>query len=425
MKLAILGGSPLALEAVLRFHDYGAQITWFNHLEENEDAWESLKFDCMEYTSSLGWELLDQKPQTTLSWKEWVENYAAPLLTKIRVEQDIKPYKIVSVTKRYLAPQEEIQGKSRFHDLFRVIFQLNPDEFIKHQKETNPETYEKLSAEFIQSLQSSLEMYEDFDMVLDLRRATESKSIAITGRALGEGRISTDKIFYGHEALAKAPSYIHDSSVRELVVVGSGSLAAQLLLSLEEWLKDIRNRLFIVSTEAEPFEKTIKESTAAVAQRLTEIFNFMENEFENDVVEFQKKLREWQELDDFIQVKKPKPVEPIPRLNYFSGHNVTAIDQLIDKQRVFLTLEKADFREGRKHPENNFLDLKTIGVDQILVASSRKKRSIDLHVDAGEKGFFSITPKPVTENSAYQRDLEQLKGIEDEIFKLFSPVHPH
>ncbi len=425
MKLAILGSSPLALEAALRFHDYGAQITWFNHLEENEDSWESLLSNCSQYTSSLGWEFLNKKPQSQLSWKEWVENYATPILEKIRVEQDIKPYKIVSVTKRYLAPAEEIAGTSRFHDLFRVLFQLNPEEFIKHQKETNPETYEKLSAEFLQSLQSSLEMYEDFDVVLDLRRATESTSIAITGRALGEGRVSGDKIHYGLNALKIAPSYLTDSSVRELVIVGSGSIAAQLLITLEAWLKDIRNRLFIVSTEADPFEKLMKESSPEVTEKLVHLFQYMDKEFEEDVNEFQKKLREWQELDDFIQVKKPKPTEPIPRLNYFSGHNVTAIDQLIDKQRVFLTLEKADFREGRKHPENNHLDLKTIGVDQILVASRRKKRSIDLYVDQNEKGFFSVTPEAINIADSYQKDLKKLKGIEDEIFKLFSPVHPH
>jgi hypothetical protein len=150
----------------------------------------------------------------------------------------------------------------------------------------------------------------------------------------------------------------------------------------------------------------------------------MEEEFQEEVKTFSQKLREWQTLDDFIQVKIPRPAEPIPRLNFFSGHNVTAIDELIDRKRMFITLEKPDFRQGKKHPENNHLDLKTLGVDHILVAHAKKNRSM-IELPSQERGFFDLTPIRANIKNSWERDVENLKGVEDEVFKLFSPADPH
>ena len=148
----------------------------------------------------------------------------------------------------------------------------------------------------------------------------------------------------------------------------------------------------------------------------------MDSEFEKEVNEFHHKLREWQELDDFIQAKKPKPVEPIPRLVFFSGHNATAIDQLIDKNRLFLTLEKPSYRPGLKHPDNNILELKTIGVDEVLIASPLKKPDIFIQLDADEVGYFTLAPLLPTLKNKMSLELSQLKGITNEIFLLFSPA---
>src|SRR5690606_33683713 len=106
----------------------------------------------------------------------------------------------LSVAKRFLAPHEEINGRSRFYDLFRVIYSVDPRDFIEQQKETNPEAYERMTTEVVQSLGHKIEMYNNFDLVLDLRSTLDKASLSISGRAVGEGR-STDKVFYGVEAL--------------------------------------------------------------------------------------------------------------------------------------------------------------------------------------------------------------------------------
>ena len=151
----------------------------------------------------------------------------------------------------------------------------------------------------------------------------------------------------------------------------------------------------------------------------------MEDEFQNDVTIFHQKLREWQNLDDYVQVKMPRPVEPIPRLVFFSGHNATAVDQLIDKRRLFLTLEKPDFREGLRHPENNNLDLKTIGVDRILVLNKLKRPDMSSTLVLNEIGHFVVDLHLPNIQDAWKKDLETFKGIEHEIFKLFTPSDAH
>jgi hypothetical protein len=162
-----------------------------------------------------------------------------------------------------------------------------------------------------------------------------------------------------------------------------------------------------------------------VRHRMQKLLEMMEKDFNSDVEKFEKNLREWQEKEDYIRAKFPRPAEPIPRLNFFSGHNVSAVDELIDRKRIFLTLEYPDFREGKKHPSNNLLELKTIGVDRIYVAIDPVKKNITENLRILERGYFDLIPEYANTSGAWEIDLEALKGIEDEIFRLFSPAGAH
>lgn len=428
MKLAILGSSPIALEAALRFHLHGASLTWFNAEEEAIEAHFENFLSEAAYTSESGLELLKgigapYKSQSTFNFSYWKKNYYEPLVNLLGQEHKVKAHEVVSIAKRYLSQEETPDHKSRFFDLFRLVYQVNPQEFIKEQEATNPETFERLSKELVDSLQKNIEMYEDFDLVLDLRKAIFCPSISVTGRALGEGRVSSDHVSYGLEALKIFEELkANDHEIREIALIGSEALSAKIITSLKEWLKDERSRLFVVSEEAIPYEKFIDEGETSAVNELKILLNEMDNEFQHEINTFHLKLREWQSLDDFVQAKVLKPVEPIPRLVFFSGHNATAIDQLIDKRRLFLTLEKPDFRKGLRQPENNLLELKTIGVDRVLVANKMQKSKLEILLIPQEKGFFSMDSALPNTKNAWEKDLQQLKGIENEIFKLFSPA---
>jgi hypothetical protein len=424
MKLAILGNSPLALEAALRFHLHGAALTWY--IDQNESAlFASPRFPSEDFTTDLGIGILREINQRyapqAFNWSEWSTHYQKPLIDFLRVHQEVKTDEVVSVSKRFLAPGEQISGRSRFLDLFRVIFHVDPKNFIEEQRESNPSTYKRLSEEFVNSLASSIEMYQDYDLILDLRTDFERASVAISGRALGEGRESS-RVSYGLEALNFSKNI--PTEVREIALIGSDSLAAEILISLGDWMSDQRSGLFLVTSEESPFEKFLRNANEQTAFKLHQILSSLEEEFKDEADLFSSKLRQWQELDQFVQAKVPKPAEPIPRLNFFSGHNVTAIDELIDRKRMFVTLEKPEFRFGKKHPENNNLDLKTIGVDHILVSHAKKNMDI-IQLDSNEQGYFNLTPVRANEKKSWENDLARLEGIEDEIFKLFSPVDSH
>lgn len=426
MKLAILGNSPLALEAALRFHLHGAALTWFIE-EEDFEGFESPHFMERHFTSDLGFSVLQEMGQSyapdRFNWADWKENYLNPLIRYLKSHQEVKFDEVVSVTKRFLAPAEDIPGRSRFYDLFRIIFHINPKDFIEQQRESNPETYARLTEEFVNSLTSKVEMYQDYDLVLDLRNNLSRSSAAVTGRALGEGRVS-DKLHFAKKALKKALSLRRTPDVREIALIGSDALSAEILLALEGWIREPRSRMFVITTEENPFTSFLETAHPDTAKKLNTLFTDLDEEFHREVEVFTTKLREWQELDDFVQVKIPKPSEPIPRLNFFSGHNVTAIDELIDRKRMFLTLERPDFRSGQRHPENNYLELKTVGVDQILVGHARKDMS-PIHLDKNEVGYFETTPERPNVKGSWEMDLAKLEGIEDEIFKLFSPADSH
>jgi hypothetical protein len=426
MKLAILGNSPLALEAALRFHFHGAALTWYMS-PEGFSAFDSGEHPPLCFSSKLGLQVLNDLNQNyspdLFNWSQWVKGYEQPLVQFLKTHQEVREDEVVCVSKRFLTPLEEISGRSRFYDLFRLIYKVNPKEFIEDQKESSPETYKKLTEEFVQSLATSIEMYHDYDLILDCRTDLSRTWASVSGRALGEGRISRN-VSYSVEALQLGKNLEPTTDLRDLCVVGSDSLAVEIVLSLAKWLKDKHSNLFIISSEEDPFSSFLEEGNPKTTSELKNLLKYMEDEFQEEVKSFSQKLREWQTLDDFVQVKIPRPAEPIPRLNFFSGHNVMAIDELIDRKRMFITLEKPDFRQGKKHPENNHLDLKTLGVDHILVANAKKNRSI-IELPYQEIGFFDLIPIRANIKNSWEKDLEKLKGVEDEVFKLFSPVNPH
>lgn len=429
MKLAILGSSPIALEAALRFHEHEAAVTWFDSGScFFEGLFTSASLDPWSLTSETGLRILKSLEKNydpkSFSFEEWRTHYFEPLRNMLASTQAVKSHRPVSVTKRFLAPEEHGE-KSRFSDLFRIIYTVDPKAFIESQKETDPEMYKKLSEEHVGSLKSSIEMFEDFDLVIDLREGFESTSLSPTGRALGEKRANPEKVISGIATLSEAQNWVKDESKREVALIGSDALAAEVLIKFKDWLSDPRNRMFLITTEEEPFSKFLKSANPESKNILEKVLSEVEVRLQKDFDDFHEKLREWQELDDFVKVKKPRPAEPIPQLNFFSGHNLTAIDELIDKNRLFVTLEKPEFRNGKKHPENNLVDLKTLGVDGILGTLNLRATEIKIGLAQDEVGYFEWIGKLPSEKNYWESDLDKLKEIEDAIFNLFSPAQPH
>lgn len=357
----------------------------------------------------------------------WPEVLTHPELQKWRDSDVLIQAPWQQVTKRFLLPGQKPQDKSRFADLFRVSYFINPEPLIERSKDDSPEVYQKLTEEFMASLKRQLEMFEDVDVVIDASPAVSRRELGPGGPAIGETRLRADTIRYGQEFSDSA--WLSDAT--EVALVGDGREAAESLIKLKSWLGDKKNRLFHITSTARPFEALMQEGSTLAAP-LKDFLTSAELEQAEALKEYEARLAEWMELDGFIKAKKPKPEEPIPRYVVFSGHLVTSVDQLIDKTRSFLTLETSPFVRGEVQSANNEVELKTIGVDKIIAATGTRRawekfHGMDLSVSADQKdardpaglhpevGFFTLGDKLSPKREAQ---------ILFELQKLFSPRTP-
>lgn len=328
-----------------------------------------------------------------------------------------------NVTKRFLLPGQTPPGKTRFLDLFRVTYTVDPRNTLAESRAHNPEAYERLSAEFMASLDGTMEMFEDVDVVIDASEPLPRTTMGAGGAAVGEQRLRPGTVI-------TAPFDTLENQLaaaQEIALVGSGTMAAEALLRIHSWLSSSPDhRLFLISSAPMPFKDLQQPELKQVLQQEA-------NEQSQRIELFERKLAEWESHDDFIRAKMPRPEYPIPRFVVLSGHMVTVVDQLVDKTRTFLTCETIPWASGGMQPENNGLELKTIGVDHIVVATGsvrswEKFPGLDLirssdgldSRDAGglhpEIGFFTLgdTPK-----------LERRQSLLRELGRLFSPREDH
>jgi hypothetical protein len=329
------------------------------------------------------------------------------------------------VTKRFLLPSQIPKNRSRFADLFRVTYQVNPEGVINQGLVDQPEVYEKLSQEFLSSLKSRLDFFEDFDVVIDGSQKQVNHHLGPGGPAVGESRLREGTVYFSDQMTEYKKAL---ETVQEVAVIGDGAEAAKVVTNILDWWRDPTKRIFLVSLSAIPFESFFKESSQQI-EKVKEMMMISEREIAADKKEYEQKMAEWNELDDFVKVKKTKPELAIPRLVIFSGHILTAVDQLVDKSRSFLTIEVSPWGESLVQQENSELDLKTIGVDLIIGATGTSREwsrfyGLDLLKSADgsdsrqsdgshpEIGFFTL---------GYEDNKKRREAIMNHLTNLFSP----
>ncbi|MBY0515301.1 MAG: hypothetical protein K2P81_00225 [Bacteriovoracaceae bacterium] len=330
------------------------------------------------------------------------------------------------VTKRFLLAGQKPADQTRFADLFRVSYLINPEPIIEQSQSSQPEVYEKLTQEFMASLKRQLEMFEDVDVVIDASPCVPRRELGPGGPAIGENRLRPGTVAYGDE---QANWSDWAGEAQEIAVIGDGLQAAKIIVGLQKWFQEKKGRIFHISLSPIPFKDFFTEDHGPINNALNDFLITAQAEVKAENEKFLVQLEEWSELDDFVKVKKPKPEQPIPRYVVFSGHVVSAVDQLVDKSRSFLTIETSPFAQGQVQVENNELELKTIGVDRLIGATGTRRPwdkfySLDLQTHPNGKdaldsmgihreiGFFTIGH--IDSAQKRERMITELK-------KLFSP----
>lgn len=396
MKLAIIGSGPLAIFCAQHFDQLGAEVVLF----QKSPLGGNIRF-LLKHFPDMEISLHGEKQSIKKFW----EQSLVPAIEYIEQRQLTKAGEVLRVHKRFLHKEEIIYGKSRLHDLFRVIFSVNPKEAILKQLEENPEMFKQLGDQVVSSLHTPVESFEDFDIVIDARGLGKEPMPMGAGNscALNEKNLkSTAALFYQRDIFNCS---LEDK--KSLVLVGNTDTAGLTLLNCREWLfsKPENSLSWVTHSEAEkPFHNNwLTEEVKKLTKEVNE-------HFEKEKEIFEKKIREWRDLEDYVKVKVPKPVEPEAKLKIYQGYDVTSVDRLLDREGVFATIESPDFREYA--PQN---DLKTLPAEALLIGAGVLENSL---FEAGEKedepGHY------ILKGEDFASGLNQIKKIEENILSYFS-----
>ncbi len=425
MKIAVLGQGPVSVHYALHFHALGADVTIFKrdsfggnlHLLLTHYPDYELNGTFFELTTEIGRSfvsLSSEELQKKPTIKEYWEKYFAPMVEKSELFSIAKTAEVNRVHKRFLNANEIIAGKSRMHDLFRVVYSLDPKESILKQVKENPEAFDKLGEDVLNSLHESVEGFADFDIVIDCRGEFNFPNPmgASNSYALNEPRLNKENVFYGKEFLKQNPNLLE---VRNIVLVGSGDTIALSLIALEDWFKKVLNgKIYLFCDEMKPFESITHKW---LQKKLKYFFDVTTKEYEDLVNNYQRKVFEYRSLPDFEKTKNPPPTEPVNRFEIYNGYSVTALDKLIDRNGVFITAEFANFRDPKVQDEI----IKTVAADVVIVGKSYAQKAID-QVNQGlsqkdsceEPGYFKINHRKLDEC------LMNIEKVEKNILSFFS-----
>lgn len=396
MKLAIIGSGPLAIFSAQHFDQLGAEVVLF----QKGPLGGNIRF------------LLDHFPEMELSFngetktiKAFWEEQLVPAIKYLEERQITKAGEVLRVHKRFLHKEEIIYGKSRLHDLFRVIYSVNPKEAILKQLEENPEIFKQLGEQVVNSLHMPVESFEDFDIIIDARGLGREPMPmgAANASALNEKNIKgTAELYYQKDIFTCS---IEDK--KSLVLVGNTEAAALALLRCKDWLfsRPENSLCWVTHTEA-----TKSFHNAWLTDEVRNLLAFSNEHFEKQKEIFETQIREWRDLEDYVKVKVAKPVEPEAKLKIFQGFDVTSVDRLLDRKGVFATIESPDFREFA--PVN---DLKTLPAEAIWVGCGVIDSSLfEAGERADESGHYILKAEDVNAG------LLQIKKIEENILSFFS-----
>ena len=398
MKLAIIGSGPIALFCAQHFDQIGAEVALF----QKNPLGGNIRF------------LKDHFPKMelaingeTFTVESFWNNKLIAVVEELESKQITKAGEVLRVHKRFLHPKEVIQGRSRLLDLFRVIYSVNPREAILKQLEENPEMFKQLGEQVVNSLHTPVESFEDFDIVIEVRgRGRESNPMGPSNAlALNENNIrQSNQLLYEKDIFTK----LSFEGKKHLVLIGDDESAVLALIKCKEWIFSHPSHSLSWVTHS-PVSKKFENQW--LNNELEKILSESQVHFDRAKTEFEKKMHEWRDLEDYEKVKIPKPIEPEAKLKIFQGYDVTSVDRLLDREGVFATIETPDFRS---HADGAH-QLKTLPADTIIVACGVK---IDDRLSVGltseEPGYYCLVAEDLNQG------MMLIKDIEEKIMSYFS-----
>lgn len=397
MKMAVLGSGPLAILAAHHFDQIGAEVSLF----QRSPLGGNLRWLMTEYP-----EFKIEFEKSEMSLKDFFEKVIVPTVGELEKYDLTKHGDVLRVHKRFLHPAEVVPGRTRLHDLFRVVFSRNPQETIVKQMEESPELFAHLGEEVIKSLHKPVESFDDFDIVIEARGfgKTPAPMGAGSSLALNENNLKDSSLLYYEKDIF---TKLNLENKKTIILTGSGASSKLALLKFKDWLLAnpghelhwVTNAPAETSCGIKWLDEEVKKLRHEIAQR-----------FDTAKLTYETKIREWRDLEDYVKVKVPKPIEPTPLLIEHVGYDVTSVDRLLDREGVFTTIESPDFREYATKPN----DMMTLAADALCVACGVSTESLGgTKLLEKEPGFYILNSLTIDDG------MSEIKKIEQDILNYF------
>jgi hypothetical protein len=428
MKMAIIGAGPRGIEMALHLNSLGAQVLLFDgagkmggpfvklvsHFPEMKvgKTWE-------EVTSKEGRELVAELPERSqITLRDYWDSYLEKIINSLTVQKMLYSFKVERVQKRFLAPGELPIEKSRFADLFRVVY------LHKLSLEEREKIEAQLGNKVAENLEEELERYCDVDGVIDARGSFNSPRPVGPGGdfAINESLVKRKgQIYYGLDALDSGLEGLEE--VKKITIVGSGQVAAWLIEKLGPWFKNKDKEILLITNEANPFGSWEAENKgSAELEKINSFIKQEELKWREEAELKEDEIRAWRTLPDFERAKIPCPKIPEPKLKILSHANITSLDSLIDQEGIFVTCEDTPLRGGKGY-------LATFQTERVFAATGHCElpciaSGLDLlRPDSdghrhNEVGYYSFCPR--TSGYSLKNGLNQVQWVGLDLMNFFS-----
>lgn len=250
-----------------------------------------------------------------------------------------------------------------------------------------------------------MESFADFDIVIEATGFGKEVMPAGAGNsfALNEFNLQDSSVlYYQNDIFTK----LDLTGKKSIILVGEGAQLKLALLKFKNWLLEAPGRELHWVT----YDKSDKPCGISwLDQKTSEFLSEIEVRFEQSKLEFEKKIHEWRDLEDYVKVKVPKPLEPTPLLVQHIGFDVTSVDRLLDRDGVFATIESPDFRAHSNKPQ----EMMTLAGDALCIARGVKDVSLGQGFHTVEPGYYILNSKDL------DTAVTDIKKIEENVLNYF------
>lgn len=356
MKVGLIGHGVAALAIATKFLREEAEVILFS------DGQNPLTYaDFL-----LGLELPDYADQGSALIKAW-DDFKS--MGGQWVEDPVK-----RLQKRYLGPTEPIAGRTRLHDLFRIVLERTP-----RQSDFNPE---QLGQSIVADLSRKHELFYDVDLVVHV---PEAKCHNRPIRFLNQ-EYASDFLASGPAELVRAK----DELTGDLVFIGDTETSALGLIYLESWLIHKRGTVSIVTDNKTAFAKVLNNPKSKVSSKLNQTLELLMTNFKQECETYSKEIQEYRALSDEQKKGRSLPDEPKRPLIFYEGFSLTAMDRLSDREKLYLTIESPRFREVYQKDE-----LKTLETDKVFLFDDNfYGNDFNVFLIDKEPGYFLVQADP-------------------------------